>query len=91
MTPFGRYSELADFHASDGQNLAATYLLGGQTQPVRKRYDEDIDMDDGNPYEDDEDEGGDEEYVPQTEIVLVGERELESKRPRTNPQIPLIF
>ncbi|KAJ7881198.1 DNA polymerase subunit Cdc27 [Mycena leptocephala] len=71
-------NELADFHASDGQNLAATYLLSGQTQPVRKRYDEDIDMDDSNPYEDDEDEGGDEEYVPQTEIVLVGERELES-------------
>ncbi|KAJ7830832.1 DNA polymerase subunit Cdc27-domain-containing protein [Mycena leptocephala] len=71
-------NELADFHASDGQNLAATYLLSGQTQPVRKRYDEDIDMDDGNPYEDEEDEGGDEEYVPQTEIVLVGERGLES-------------
>ncbi|KAJ6580930.1 DNA polymerase subunit Cdc27 [Mycena capillaripes] len=75
-------NELAEFHANDGQNLAATYLLSGQTQPVpqRKRYDDDdVDMDDRNLYEDDEDDEGDDgEYVPQTEIVLVGERELKS-------------
>ncbi|KAJ7132380.1 DNA polymerase subunit Cdc27 [Mycena epipterygia] len=69
-------NELADFHANDGQDLAATYLLSGQIQPVRN--DEDVDMDDRDPYGDDdcEDENG--EYVPQTEIVLVGERDLES-------------
>ncbi|KAF7345407.1 DNA polymerase subunit Cdc27 [Mycena venus] len=65
-------NELADFHSNDGQGLAATYLLSGQTQ---KRTDEDIDMDE-NPYEDEDEE--EEELVPQTEIVLVGERELES-------------
>ncbi|KAF7371068.1 DNA polymerase subunit Cdc27 [Mycena sanguinolenta] len=66
-------NELADFHANDGQNLAATYLLSGQTLPVRKRVDEDVDMDE-NPYIDEDEE----EYVPQTEILLVGERDLES-------------
>ncbi|KAJ7483179.1 DNA polymerase subunit Cdc27 [Mycena latifolia] len=65
-------NELADFFALDGQNLAATYLLSGQIQPVPNRYDEDVDMDYGD------DEYEDEEYVPQTEIILVGERELES-------------
>ncbi|KAJ7249535.1 DNA polymerase subunit Cdc27 [Mycena haematopus] len=69
-------NELADFHANDGQNLAATYLLSGQTLPVRKRADEDVDMDD-NPYIEDYSDD-EEEYVPQTEIILVGERELES-------------
>ncbi|KAJ7777215.1 DNA polymerase subunit Cdc27-domain-containing protein [Mycena metata] len=63
-------NELATFHAADGQNLAATYLLSGETLAAQKRLDEDIDMDD------DEDEDG--EYVPQTEILLVGEKELES-------------
>ncbi|KAJ7173542.1 DNA polymerase subunit Cdc27 [Mycena filopes] len=65
-------NELAAFHAADGQKLAATYLLCGETRPERKRYDEDVDMD----YDEDEDE--EEEYVPQTEIVLVGEKQLES-------------
>ncbi|KAJ7036511.1 DNA polymerase subunit Cdc27 [Mycena alexandri] len=71
-------NELADFHATDGQNLAATYLLSGETLAAQKRLDEDIDMDDRDPYDDDADEGEDGEYVPQTEIVLVGEKELES-------------
>ncbi|KAJ6591514.1 DNA polymerase subunit Cdc27 [Mycena vulgaris] len=71
-------NELAEFHANDGQNLAATYLLSGQIQPMPHRYQEDVDMDDRDPYGDDEYEGEDGEYVPQTEIILVGERDLES-------------
>ncbi|KAJ7497996.1 DNA polymerase subunit Cdc27 [Mycena galericulata] len=59
-------NELADFHAHDGQQLAATYLICGTTQ---SRSDEDVDM------RDDED---DSEDVECTQIVLVGERELES-------------
>ncbi|KAJ7860421.1 DNA polymerase subunit Cdc27 [Mycena olivaceomarginata] len=64
-------NELAEFHANDGQGSAATYLLSGET---RTRPDEDVDMDD-NPYVEEDDE---EEYVPQTEIILVTEGELES-------------
>ncbi|KAJ6616968.1 DNA polymerase subunit Cdc27 [Mycena sp. CBHHK59/15] len=73
-------NELANFHAIDGQNVAATYVLSGQTQPLRKRYDEDIEMDDLNLYaeEEEEGEGEDGEFTPQVEITLVGQRDLES-------------
>jgi hypothetical protein len=66
---------LADFHANEGNTLAATYLLSGQ---VVKTHDEDMDMDDRDSLEE-EDEWEEGEYVEQIEMVLVGERELESK------------
>ncbi|KAJ7095469.1 DNA polymerase subunit Cdc27 [Mycena crocata] len=66
-------NELAEFYCTDGQNLAATYLLSGQTQP--NPLDDDVDMD---PYGDDVSWDEDGEYVPQTEMLLVGERDLES-------------
>ncbi|KAJ7233010.1 DNA polymerase subunit Cdc27 [Mycena rebaudengoi] len=67
-------NELADFHANEGNTLAATYLLSGQ---VVKTHDEDMDMDDRDSLEE-EDEWEEGEYVEQIEMVLVGERELES-------------
>ncbi|KAJ7223127.1 DNA polymerase subunit Cdc27 [Mycena pura] len=71
-------NELADFHANEGQNVAATYLLSGAIQPAQYRIDEDVDMEEEYPDDDDADGEG----VPQTEIVLVGERELESAQSR---------
>ncbi|KAJ6457397.1 DNA polymerase subunit Cdc27 [Mycena vitilis] len=71
-------NELAEFHATDGQNLAATYLLSGRTQ---KSYDEDVDMDEDDRHlydEDYEDDGEEGDYVPQAEMVLVNESDLES-------------
>ncbi|KAJ7780226.1 DNA polymerase subunit Cdc27 [Mycena maculata] len=64
-------NELADFHANDGEKLAATYLLSGRIQPA-SNHSEDVDMDDG------ESEGFEAEDVDCTEMLLVGERELES-------------
>ncbi|KAJ7623740.1 DNA polymerase subunit Cdc27 [Roridomyces roridus] len=66
-------NELAEFHASEGQKMAATYLLSGSIRPEPTdpfSVDEDDDM-----YDDDEEE---EDVVECTQVLLVGEKDVES-------------
>jgi hypothetical protein len=59
-----------------------TYLLTGEAPAVRARLDEDTGIETAIRLEDCIDEEGDEEeYVPQTKIVLVGEENLAGTLP----------
>jgi len=77
-------SELAAYHinsASQSRSSAATYLLSGEVRSPERCYDVENSMDvdivhDGDLSLDGE-EGDDGEDVPQTQIMLVGERDLE--------------
>ncbi len=69
-------SELATFHHNaqyQSQTCRATFLLNGI--PRAPAYDEDYDMDGTQNATQEEEEGGDE--VPQMQIIIVNEAELE--------------
>ena len=81
------YSELATYHHDapyKSQTCTATYLLSG-TVLRRNKYkgvsNEDVDMEEGpsstQQDEEDEDEDGDGDDVPQVQVTIVNEADLE--------------